>query len=217
MLGSRRSGVLVAAVVATMGCATLRVNTDYDPQASFGGLRTYSWLDSATVRERLAAANPFLERRMRRAVDKSLRQQGFNHEAGGRVDFLVTALVINEERSGLTRRPPVTVHLGIGYGYPYGFAYPWYRRSYPYWRNPWGYASAYRIGFGYMWLPVYDRPSGRLPGTLVIDVFDGKSRELIWRGTAEGALIGVSRTAESQEYLDATVAKILQKFPPAAR
>ncbi len=216
----RRTGlvcVFAATVVVTMGCATTRVRTDFDPQASFSNLRTYSWLDSAAVRERLAQTNPFLERRIKRAVDRSLEQQGYSRASGGRADFLVTALVVNEDGRGVTRRPPVTVHLGIGYGYPYGFSYPWYRRGYPYWRNPWGYASAYRLGFGYMWLPVYERPHGRLPGTLVVDVYDGGSRELIWRGTAEGALIGVSRSAESQDYLNETVSKILEKFPPGRR
>ncbi len=214
MSRARFAGGLVAAVVAT-GCATMRVHTDYDPQASFSNLRTYAWLDSAAVRDRLAEANPFLERRIKRAVDKSLEGQGFRRVSRDRADFRVTVLVVNEDRSRIARRPPVTVHLGIGYGYPYGFSYPWYRRGYPYWRNPWGYASAYRIGFGYMWLPVYERPTGRLPGTLVVDVYDRDGRELIWRGTAEGALVGVSRSVESQDYLDETVAKILAKFPPA--
>ncbi len=214
---SARFAVVVVADMAAAGCATTRVHTDYDPQASFSNLRTYAWMDSAAVRDRLAEANPFLERRIKRAVDRALVEQGFRRASGDRADFLVTALVVEEDRRRVARRPPVTVHLGIGYGYPYGFAYPWYRRGYPYWRSPWGYASAYRLGFGYMLLPVYERPSGRLPGTLVVDVFDGRSRELIWRGTSEGALMGVSRTGESQEYLDETVGKILEKFPPAAR
>jgi hypothetical protein len=49
-------------------------------------------------------------------------------------------------------------------------------------------------------------------GTLVIDMFDAKTKQLIWRGSAEDAL---SDNAEKNEKnLDKGVAKMLKDFPP---
>lgn len=37
-------------VVAVSGCASMQIQTDYDPAANFSGYRTYSWmLDVTTV------------------------------------------------------------------------------------------------------------------------------------------------------------------------
>jgi Domain of unknown function (DUF4136) len=51
-------------------------------------------------------------------------------------------------------------------------------------------------------------------GTLVVDMYDGKTKQLIWRGSAEGAL---SNNADKNEKnLDKGVAKMFKKFPPQA-
>ena len=49
-------------------------------------------------------------------------------------------------------------------------------------------------------------------GTLVIDMYDGKTKQLIWRGSSEDT---VSNSAEKNEKnLDKGVAKMFRKFPP---
>lgn len=220
---SLRAALVVGTVLTAAACAGMRVDTDYDPQASFSDLRAYEWLDSTEITDELAAISPFLERRIRRAVDRALEERGFVNDPGGEVDFRITSFVVAPEGSEIARcrgrgfacgAPVVSLQLGFGYPYGYGLRYPWYWFRHPYRMYPWGYAHAYRIGFGYTWLPLYERPSGRLPGTLVLDVFDAANGELIWRGWAEGALIDLPRTEETQQYLDETVAKILERFPP---
>jgi hypothetical protein len=115
---------------------------------------------------------------------------------------------------GVTCGPSLSVWFGPRY--PFGFgrrSSPWFFGG-PYWRNPWGYACAYRIGFGYGWLPLYDAPGGRLAGTLVIDILNGETHELLWRGSAEGALIDTRRSDQSQEEIDDIVREVLKRFPP---
>jgi hypothetical protein len=80
--------------------------------------------------------------------------------------------------------------------------------------SPWGYACSYRIGYGYGWLPLYSSPGRQMAGTLVIDVLDGKTRELLWRGTAEGALIDTRRSDQPQEAIDKIVREVLKEYPP---
>jgi Domain of unknown function (DUF4136) len=52
-------------------------------------------------------------------------------------------------------------------------------------------------------------------GTLLIDMYDAKSKQLIWRGSAEDTL---SNNAEKNEKnLDKGVEKMFKKFPPHAK
>jgi hypothetical protein len=139
------------------------------------------------------------------------------------VDVLITAVVITPEGSRVTvcsgplapcEVQAVSVYMSYGYPYGYGFPGPWHWGAYPYRAYPWGYAYSYRIGFGYTWIPLQSQPGGRLPGTLIIDVFDGDSQELIWRGWAEGALASMTDSEEQQAYVDQVVGRILEDFPP---
>lgn len=140
------------------------------------------------------------------------------------------------------RKPGTRVSVGVGigfgrYGYPYfGYRYPYFA-YYPYWGfgyTPyWGFGyPRYAFGypyFGYRAWPAYPTygagyysaggigrryPRPVVPGTLVVDVLDARSDELVWRGWAEGALLEAPDADELDEYVDGLVAKILRSFPP---
>ena len=49
-------------------------------------------------------------------------------------------------------------------------------------------------------------------GTLVVDMYDSKTRQLIWRGSAEDTLS--DKAAKNEKNLDKGVAKMFKKFPP---
>jgi len=215
---------VIAAGLVIVGCASLGVRTDYDRDVAFGAFRSYAWIDSTKV-VRDHPASPFLERRVLRAVDRALHGRGFVPDSGRHPDFLVTAFVIgpSQEERHWQYWPAApcgsVVSISIGMGYPYGYGlrhhqWPW--RS-PWYHYPWGYACGYRVGFGYLWIPVYEEPGNRLAGTLVIDILDPTSRELIWRGSAEGAVVRSGGEAGSQEDLDDIAATILRQFPPGRK
>lgn len=135
-------------------------------------------------------------------------------------------------------RSPVNVSVGFGvafggpyrYGWGYrgfGYPYPYYGFRYPYFGYPYWY------GFGYPYFaisfPVYGyRPygyaryghapggalSGVAPGTLVVDVVDARTDELVWRGWAEGALWELPRPEQLDKYVAEVVAKLMKRFPP---
>jgi hypothetical protein len=206
--------------VVALGCASLGVRTDYDRDVSFVAFRSYAWVDSARgVRDR--DGGPFLERRVRRAVDQALRQRGFEPDSVN-PDFLVTAFVIGPTPEETRWRywpaapcgPVVSVAIGVGYPYGYGFRHPRWPWRTPFYHYPWGYACGYRIGFGYLWIPVYEEPRERFAGTLVVDILDARTRDLVWRGSAEGAVVRYDGEAVSQEELDEVAARIMKEFPP---
>lgn len=217
-----RAGALGGAVWLAAACApALHVRSDYDAEASFAGLRTYAWIDSARI-VRDSGANPFLERRVRRAVDRALHERGMALADDRHPDVLVTAFVVGPTASrtpwshwsAAPCGPVVSLRIGIGYPYGFGLRRPWRPWRSPYYRYPWGYACSYRVGFGYLWLPLYEAPGRRLAGTLVIDMLDPGTRTLIWRGSAEGAVLGEDGGAVSQNDLDEIAARILRELPP---
>ena len=51
-------------------------------------------------------------------------------------------------------------------------------------------------------------------GTLVVDMYDAKTKQLIWRGSAEDTL--TNNAEKNEKNLDKGVAKMFKKFPPQA-
>ena len=119
------------------------------------------------------------------------------------------------------------------YGAPYApFAYPYGGFGYPRYGGYPGYGGFpgfgvgfYSVGgsggypssgFGY---PISASASGYAPGTLAVDVTDGRSDELVWRGWAEGALFQPVSPEQLADFIDEVVAKIMRDFPavPAAQ
>lgn len=214
--------VIAVLALAVASCAPYQVRTDYDEEISFTAFRTFAWMDSAARQD--DERNPFLERRIRRAVELVMRERGLTMASASDADLLVTAFVIGPSRQdrGRARWSPIacgpSVRVWIGPRYPYGFSRrgtSWLFRT-SYWRDPWGYACSYRIGFGYVWFPLYDAPGDRMGGTLVVDVLERASGELLWRGSAEGALIDpmAPEQSQDQEAIDAIVREVLTRFPP---
>lgn len=228
---SVRSTVLLAStsVLLMSACSGIRVDSDFDPEASFASMGSYDWADSTDISGNVVSGSPFLERRILRAVDKALGDRGFVRETAGDVDFLVTAFIVEpSEPTAAGGRSSVSLSFGIGFGYypvgydpfgygpyPYGFGYGWPGYGYPYGGYAWGYAPGWSVGYATGWVPVYAYPGGPTAGTLVLDVFDGSTGELIWRGWAERALAELAYAGDEQEFLNETVAKILKSFPPA--
>lgn len=72
-------------------CASIAVNTDFDPATDFGAYHTYRWVPEpqrATGDVRIDR-NPLLDRRVRAAVERHLTAKGFEKRESGEVDFLV--------------------------------------------------------------------------------------------------------------------------------
>lgn len=55
-------------------------------------------------------------------------------------------------------------------------------------------------------------PQNYKAGTLVIDMYDTRTRQLLWRGTAEGTLS--DKAGKNEKSLDKAVAKMFRNFPP---
>lgn len=229
-------GAFLITLTATAGCASLRVGSDFDRDVSFANRHTYDWVEAAEEeREEAERVNPFLERRLQRAVDRELEALGFRQVEEGEVDLLVAVSVLDaEEGVERSRGYGVPLMVGLSFGYTPSFWYPWgsYWGSYwgPYRYRPYiGYGryrpllsrSYFGYPYGYAsWGPYgyAGRRGGDLqslaPGSFVIDIFDGESGDLIWRGWANGALAYAPDVDDLPEFIDEVVHDILEAFPP---
>jgi hypothetical protein len=58
------------------------------------------------------------------------------------------------------------------------------------------------------------QPTENKEGTLVLDFVDGKTRSLLWRATASGAVNPAASPEEQQERINAVITAMLAYFPP---
>ncbi len=211
------------AVVALAGCATLQVETDYDPQVSLTQLSTYDWVDQeAEASGDPAVDSPLLQRHIRDAVESELGRMGYRKVTSETPDFRVAYSVMAEQESRIDG--------SYGYGSyglgPYGFGSYGYRGPYAYPR------SSYRGSFGFsLYGGRYLRPyygysgagyagAGRvreyLQGTLVLDIIDVRTEEVIFRGWARKSLHSDPSPEKVRMYVTEAVEEILEDFPPQA-
>jgi hypothetical protein len=75
------------------------------------------------------------------------------------------------------------------------------------------------VHYGYYWGPYGLGASAPVieeydVGTLVLDVADGSTNELLWRGAANGHIERNVSADEKRERINAAATKILERFPP---
>ena len=78
-----------------------------------------------------------------------------------------------------------------------------------------------RMGMGWGYRPFYGGVSTTTSqvrnykeGSIVIEIVDFKTNQLIWQGAAEGALTGLNNPEDADEVVPKAVRDILAKFPP---
>ncbi len=192
--------VTAALALASGACSSgIRVRTTTAPDANLAGLHTFRVLNAPERRAdapALSANDPMLDNSI---TNQALRQdlvQGF--EAKGYTldrsdpDFVVAYYAGTKEKMDTTYWNP-DPYWRYGYrGYRYGWAWPWY-----------GYASPYP------WMRVQEYTEG----SVIVDVVNPKTRELIWRGQGVAQVSDDPNTYAKE--LAKTVDAILKKFPQA--
>lgn len=182
-----RSLLLPLALLVT-ACSSYSVKTDYDRSAPYASYKTFDWY-AASARAKAQARgteNPIMDRRVKAAVERELAAKGYKLETRAEPDFLVTYYPVYRNRKSHVR---TTVGVGLGG-----------------WRRPWGYGVGTRFttGEALHWKE----------GTIVLEVVDGKSNQLVWQAVAEGALTGLDHPEEAEAQVAKAVKDLLERFPP---
>jgi hypothetical protein len=183
------SFITVLALLA--GCAT----TDLDHRINFNQYKTFAWGPSDIKTENPIYNSDLINKNIKSTVENEFAKRGIM-ENEAHPDFLVSfhTYTEKEQSSGSSAY----------YGYPYFPAFGFYGMRYgwgmPYWGMPFG-------GYGY--------GGGRGPytytkGTLILDIKDKKTDEVIWRGAVSGNVDNV-KTLERQ--IAKGVKAIMKKYP----
>ena len=132
--------------------------------------------------QEIKPANSLWDARIKNAVDAQLATKGWTQVPSGG-DVAVVAIKTTQ-----TQRTLQTFYDGFGGG--------------------WGWRRFGGGGFGDATTTEQDYKEG----TLVIDLYDAKTKKLIWRGSAQDTLS--DKAAQNEKNLDKGVAKMFKAFPP---
>lgn len=180
------------------GCSSLTVSTDYDSKIDFSNLKTYRWHVANEHNEAsLKYLNHILDQRIRSTIDTKLQSEHFIKEpaSSGPVDFLVNYSVVIDDRVDVRT---YNNYNGMYPGYVYRGRYGYYGA---------GYGVAYSTGSE-------TQVTHYKQGTLIIDIINPATDQLMWRGSADGRLPKGSDREKSDKLVQQYVNKILNEFPP---
>ncbi len=134
--------------------------------------------------QEIKPANSLWDARIKSAVDAQLAAKGWTYADSGG-DVAVVAI-----KTSQTQRTLQTFYDGFGGG--------------------WGWRRFGGGGFGDATTTEQDYKVG----TLVIDLYDTKTKQLIWRGSAQDTLS--DKATQNEKNLDKGVAKMFKAFPPGS-
>lgn len=172
-----------------LGCNRLPVKQDYDEAVDFSSLKTFTWQTKQQENTGdILVDSSLLDDRIRAAIERTLMAKGFSQTTEQEADFYVAYHYRLDEK--MDRNTPYT-HIEIGNG-----------------RHIHDHSTL--IG-------VSHHHKEYTENLLVIDIINAHSAKLIWRGMLERRLRYSNEPSKTTQYINATVAAILEKFPPYLR
>lgn len=203
--------VLIAVLFVLAGCGQLPVSSDYDPGYDFSAITSYAWLpvdprDSAgDSAQQLATRHIELDsdlshQRFVEAIDAELQRRGLikrDRPQPGSVLVLYHRGFEDVQRL----QPPTDWQHGY---WPYPCYHCYYRPGF----YPYPYAGVWG-GQHQPWVDRYQRES------LVIDLLDPDSKQLIWRGSSQRRMPKLDGPEARAAYIRETVQGIFRQYPPA--
>jgi Domain of unknown function (DUF4136) len=179
----------VLMVIVLMGSSIAafagNVQTDYDHTVNFSQYNTYSWGQVQT-------SNPFFVTRIQQAVNKQLQAKGWTlMPTGGSVTVFATDNIHNQQQVQ-------TMYDNMGGGWGGGWGWGGWG-----WGGGWG-----NPGLG----TATTTTTNQQVSNLVIDLFDGTSKKLLWRGMATENLS--SNDNRNTSMVDGDINNMFKSFPP---
>lgn len=161
-----------AALLVIAGCASqyeAKVDFDKNDEINTAQYKTFAWLKEQKIMVRSEDLNPVVKVRIDKAIENEFKAKGYNlimdPEAA---DFVISYTVGSRDKIRVDTFP-TTYHGG------------------------WGWGSHYYGGYGGMHMGTETRVRNYTEGKLAIDVFDVKTHQPAWHGSA------VKRISSSDE------------------
>ncbi len=177
--------IITLLLVMTIGIVNAqKVTGDFEESTDFSKYKTYEfigWQDDSDQ-----VMNDFDKKRLRESIQSEMAARQFEYvESGG--DMAVSLFVVVDQKTSTTAY--TNYYGGAGYGRG--------RRGHGGWGN--GSATTSYSENDY------------LEGTLVLDMLDEESKDLIWQGVATGTINKNPQKREKK--IPKAVTKLMKKFP----
>jgi hypothetical protein len=193
MKKSINTGLAFLLLATLSACSSYNYYTAARNKTDLSSYRTFAWLPPATMTNKAGAVvkKEVADERVKDAAIAALENKGLKFQDGN-ADLLVSYTTVTGR--GMKTEFYPTYYGGFGYpGIGFGFGWGWgYRPFYGYggWGYPYGYGGWGGYGYGggrYARVPYKE-------GTLIIDIFDNRTRALVWRGFGVGELHNPQKT-----------------------
>jgi hypothetical protein len=179
----------VVAVLA-VGVSSARaqdVSYNFAKDAKFSDYKTFKWVDAVKGSDQV---DQLTYNQIRDALEAELAKKGLTKSDSDDADLLIgyqTAIGTEKQFNSYSS--------GWGYG--------------PGWGGGW-----YRGGGGMQSTTTTGSTSTIYIGTLIVDVYDSKGKDLVWRGTARKTINPKAKPDKQQKDIQKSVAKLLKNYPP---
>ncbi|HEY4051177.1 MAG TPA: DUF4136 domain-containing protein [Acidobacteriaceae bacterium] len=214
-----------AFLMAVLGSALgQKIQNDFDHQANFSQYKTYSW-------QAIKTFDSLWDARVKNAVNGQLAAKGWTQaENGTQADNGAQSPSAPSAAPALPPPPPGFPALPSP---PAAAALPattlacrtsepcvvivaiqttQNRKSLQMFYDSMGGGWGWRGGGGFGDATITEQDYEE--GTLVIDMYDAKTKQLLWRGSAEGTLS--DKAGKNEQKLEKAVAKMFKDFPPGS-
>ncbi|WOT06067.1 DUF4136 domain-containing protein [Shewanella youngdeokensis] len=177
--------LVVIMALALSACSSLKTSSDYDPSINFANVKTYAWVEKKTE-DTTYNLEGLMDQRVRNAVNEQLQLNGLRLVSADKADVLVNYLTQIDKKINVD-----TFNTHYGYNPYYG----------PGWR--WG-------GHGHSQTTVREYEVG----TLILDLVDTKSGQLMWRGSVADTIRDKDTPEERVEEVNKAIGALLLNYPP---
>jgi hypothetical protein len=165
-------------------CTNYAIRYDYDARAGYSGYKTFDWYAASRYAKEKA-----------QGVENTL----MDRRVKGAVERELTG-------RGFVLEPKADPDFLVTY-------YPIYQQR--------RYQTATHVGWGWGFRPWYGGAGTTVvqehhyrEGTIVLEIVDFKTNQLIWKAAAEGALTGLETPEDADEVVTKAVKQMLDHFPP---
>ncbi len=189
--------VMSLSVASLSGCATaakVSVSSIHDQDAVFTGLETYDWMPEP--RERTGDPridDEALNTRIRTTIEAQLAANGFQKRASGQPDFYIGYHAALDDRLDIE---------DINSYYNYAAA------------PGMGSGLHTAVAGGWVYAGSDTKVREYAIGTLVLDIVEPDTRNLLWRGTAQAEIDKKDSADKREQRLKTAVRMMLSGFPP---
>lgn len=181
-------------IVALFSCTGAKVSTDKTAKVDLSKYDTFAFLPMLSDSTNPSAYNYEAESQFMDQIGEELRQLGYQTNVEN-PDLLVYAQAQFQQEEELEADPIYNTYDYYTPGYYPAFDYPYYYSDYTTINNVVGY-DIDEVDYG--------------QGTMVVDIIDAKTNEIVWRGVARDEAYSV---AEVKDNLSAYAEEIFDDYP----